>query len=206
MDEGLITIPRPPEGITPAGFWKEWLPKSLKDFFQVIRDNAGDLEAVLSVRVEGDGGCDWSVLVSRGEVELREGLIPGATVTLALSEKDFHDAVVGRRDALIPGTNPLEGELVPAEIAAAIQRTVSVLEKIKGSLLFVAAHPEDPFKCLLRFQGEFKDSPDSVVTIDQDYLQEMKVSGIGIVAAFMSGRIRVEGAMDLILNFAPLVM
>jgi putative sterol carrier protein len=206
MDEGLITIPRPPRGITPAGFWKEWLPDALKEFFQVIRDNAGDLEAVLSVRVEGEGGCDWSVLISGGEVELREGLIPEATVTLALSEKDFHDAVVGRRDALIPGTNPLEGELVPAEIAATIKRTVSVLEKIKGALLFVAAHPEDPFKCLLGFQGGFKDSPDSVVTIDQDYLQEMKVSGIGIVAAFMSGKIRVEGAMDLILNFAPLVM
>lgn len=205
MSGNMITIPRPAEGITPAGFFEEWLPGVLEDFFAVIRDNAGELAAVLSVRVTGEGGGEWSVVVADGKVEIAKCLRDDAFLSLSLNAKDFHDAVVGRRDVLIPGQGGLSGEMDPAVIGETIRNAVDLLGKIKGSMLFRAAHQDDPFECLLKFQGEWKDEPDSVVTIDQGYLKEMKMSGIGMVTAFMSGKIRVEGAMDLILNFAPLV-
>ncbi|HUT54251.1 MAG TPA: SCP2 sterol-binding domain-containing protein [bacterium] len=205
MTESSITIPRPPEGIRPAGFWEEWLPGVLKDFMEVIKENAGALDAILSVRVTGDGGGEWSVVVKDGEARIERGLRDDAFLALALSVKDFHDAVTGRRDDLIPGEGGLSGELDPARVGAAIRNAVATLGKIKGSLLFRASHPSDPFECLLKFKGEWKPEPDTVVKIDQGYLREMRLSGIGLVTAFMGGKIRISGAMDLVLNFMPLL-
>ncbi len=205
MSDQMITIPRPPEGITPAGFWEDWLPGVLMDFMAVIRENAGALDAVLSVKVTGDGGGEWSVVVKDGEARIERGLKDNAFVTLSLTAKDFHDAVTGRRDNLIPGQGGLSGELDPAQVGAAIRKAVATLGKLKGSLLFRASHPSDPFECLLKFRGEWKPEPDTVVRIDQEYLHEMRLSGIGLVTAFMGGKIHISGAMDMVLNFMPLL-
>lgn len=205
MDSQSITLPRPDEGITPTGFWNDWLPDVLKDFFEIIKANAGDLKMILSVRVTGDGGGDWSVIVAEGEVELKEGLIDDATLTLVLSAKDFHDAVVGKRDGLIPGQGGISDKMDPAEIGENIRKGVAILGKVNGSMLFIADHPENPFKCFLKFQGPLTDKPDTTVTIDQDYLIEMSKTGTNMVQAFMSGHIKIDGMMELIMSFMPLV-
>ena len=205
MTTGKIIIPRPGQGITPAAFWSEWLPPVLTEFAEVIKEHAGPLKAVLSVRVTGEGGGDWSVRVEGGEVEIVSGLLEEATVTLELSTQDFVDAVTGKNDELLPWESGLSGELDPREIGESIRRAAAMLEQIKGSMEFRAEDPEGSFVVLLKFQGKPKDKPDTVVAIDKSELREMKATGLSMVQAFMTGKIRVKGLMDLVLKFAPLV-
>ena len=82
---------------------------------------------------------------------------------------------------------------------------MEILSKVNGSLLFIADHKDDPFQCLLKFRGDFKDEPDTTVIISQDDLREMRQAGSGMVSAFMAGKIQINGMMELIMNFMPLL-
>ncbi|MFO8056010.1 MAG: SCP2 sterol-binding domain-containing protein [bacterium] len=202
-----ITIPRPEDGISPQEFFERWLPETLGEMDEVIQKNAGELEFVLCVRVEGEGGGDWSVLVEDGEVEVRPGLPDNGDLTLVLSRRDFEDAVTGRLDDLLPGMSWLQRGSEgadPARIAEDLRSGSALLQKLKGSLRFCADDKERPFRVLLKFGPEAGDEPDTVVTIDQEVLRQTARGETNLVQAFMSGKVKVEGAMDLIMQMAPL--
>jgi putative sterol carrier protein len=209
MSTQKISIPRPSEDITPSDFFEQWLPENITMMRDLIKDNAGELEVSLGVRVTGEGGGDWSVVIASGEVGIQQGLKDDATITLILSEKNFVEAVSAQFDDLLPGPDWLKkgaGDEEPAEIAAQIKNGVNMIKPIKGSLLFRADDQERPFEVLLKFQGELKDKPDTEITISQDNLRAIASGETSIINAFMSGEIKVDGTMNLIMNFAPLVM
>jgi hypothetical protein len=209
MNAQWISIPRPSDEITPGRFFEEWLPEQLKALHDLIKDNAGDLEVSLAFRVTGDGGGEWSVKVAAGEVEIMEGLKPDATITFVLSEDNFVEAVSAQRDDLLPGPHWLKkggGTEDPAEIGKQIRKGVNLIQSVKGTLLFCAENPEKPFEVLLKFQGELKDKPDTAISIKQNDLRKIAKGETSIVSAFMSGDIGIKGTMNLILQFAPLIM
>lgn len=209
MSDQKISIPRPPEDVTPSSFFGQWLPDNINFLKDVIEQNAGELEVSLGVRVTGDGGGDWSVVIADGQVEISEGLKAGTTVTLMLSYANFVEAVSAQRDDLLPGPSWLKygGEPeYPAEIGKQINEGMTLIKPISGTLRFTADDPKSPFVVLLKFQGAEKDEPDTSVSIDQEDLRAMGRGETDIAQAFMSGKVRIEGAMTLLMQFAPLVM
>ncbi len=203
-----VTIPRPEPGISPEGFFESWLPGTLEQMGDVIEKNAGDISFVLAVRVEGDGGGDWSVHISGTEVKVMSGLSENSDVTLVLSRPDFEDAVTGKLDNLLPGMGRLhpgtEGA-DPARIAEDIRSGTRVLKTFNGTLRFCADDPERPFNVLIKFGDKAGDDPDTAITIAQDVLREAGRGETNLVQAFMSGKVKVEGAMDLVMKMTPLV-
>jgi len=208
MNSAQVTIPRPPAGITPRRFFEDWLPPVLKEFMPVIQGNMGDLQLTCGFQVTGDQGGEWSVLIGQGEVKLVPGLDPAAALTLALSPADFVGAVVGERDDLLPGLPWLKkgGSGDPAQIGRQIRNGAGYLESMKGTLLFRALDPARPFQALLKFQGETKDEPDVTIFIEQEVLRRIARGESSILSAFMSGQIKISGAMHLLMSFASLVM
>ena len=203
-----VSIPRPPASVTPKNFFEDWLPATLAEMMKVIQENMGDLALTLGFRVTGADGGDWSVVIVKGGVSASPGIKPNAAVTLALSRENFFEAVIGERDDLLPGLPWLKkgGQGDPAEIGKQIRNGAKYLEAMKGTILFRAEDPARPFSCLLQFHGETKTDPDTTITIDQEVLREIGRGETTILNAFMSGHIKIGGAMHLILQFASLVM
>jgi len=208
MDVSQVSIPRPPAGITPRQFFEDWLPPILKEFMPVIQSNMGDLQLACGFQVAGEQSGEWSVKIGRGEVKLAPGLDPDAVLTLSLSTANFVEAVIGERDDLLPGLPWLKkgGWGDPVEIGRQIRNGAGYLGSMKGTLLFRAMDPSRPFQTLLKFQGETKDEPDVVISIDQEVLRRMARGESSILNAFMSGHIKISGAMHLLMSFASLVM
>ncbi len=203
-----VSIPRPEPGVSPKDFFEDWLPKTLEQMKEVIGKHVGELAFVLSVRVEGDNGGDWSVDIEEGEVEVRQGIHDKSDVTLALSEKDFTDAVTGRLDNLLPGLGWLElgsEGTAPSKIAEDLRNGTRLLKTFNGTLYFCADDAEAPFKVLIKFGSDAGDEPDTKVIIDQSVLRQVARGETNLVQAFMSGKVKVEGAMDLVMQMTPLL-
>jgi SCP-2 sterol transfer family len=206
MNTEKIVLPRPGNDIMPETFFKEWLPPVIQDFKEMIVENAGDEKGTLSVCVNGDNGGGWSVVLENGDVKIVDSLRDDATVTLTVNEQDFINSVTGKNDDLLPWQGGLSEEIDPSLIGSKLKEAINSLSDIKGALLFRAEDKESPFHVLVNFQGKYKTKPDSTVTIKQEDLRNMSLEGSNIMNMFMSGKIKVDGMMDMVLKFSPLFM
>ncbi len=209
MNDQAITMPRPPEDITPEAFFKQWLPSTLDSFRDLIREQAKDLTTpFLAVRVTGEQGGEWSVVLNQGEVEIKEGLDPGTAVTFVLPTQNFIEFVTGQRDEVMmqpPGGGMAGGaSLTPEEVNKQFRKNMEALRGIKGQMQFIADDPDRPFNVHIKFQGELKDQADAVLTVATEDLRQMSKGELSPPQAFMMGKVKVKGDMGLIMQLAPL--
>ncbi|HUT55858.1 MAG TPA: SCP2 sterol-binding domain-containing protein [bacterium] len=207
MSTGSFEMPKAPMDITPARFFGEWLPAQVEPFKPLIQAMAGDIAFTMAIKVTGDGGGEWTVKLAGGKLEVVPGLDPAALVTLALSEKNFVQAVTGQLDDLRMQPQGLpKGGLTPEIIKQQAQKNIEALTQIHGLMEFHAEDPQRPFMVGIKFAGPMKDQADCVIKMDQEDIRSMVKGETNPQAAFMSGKIRIEGDMGLLMQLAPLMM
>ncbi len=202
--EDKILIPRPGCDVTPEAFFDEWLPAALDEYGALIASHAGELAFKLTVVVDG---AAWTVTIADGEAGVESGEADDADLWLVLSEPCFVSAVCGRHDDLLPGPEWLkkDGEPAPPErIGAEVRKGAGLAWKINGTLGFTAPG-EEAFEAVVGLGKKPEGVPATRVTIDQEDLRRIAAGDLGMIMAFMSGKVKVTGAMDLILGLAPFV-
>ncbi len=207
MSTGSFDMPKAPMDITPERFFGQWLLGQVEPFQPLIQSMAGDIAFTMAIKVTGEGGGEWTVKLAGGKLEVAKGLDAAALVTLVLSAPNFVQAVTGQLDDLRMQPQGMGGGGVsPEVIKQQAQKNIEALTQIHGMLEFHAEDPQKPFVVGIKFGGPMKDQADCVIKMDQEDIRAMAKGETNPQAAFMSGKIRIEGDMGLLMQLTPLMM
>ncbi len=200
---GLPELPNAPSDITPEKFFGEWLHSQFDTFKPLVEQLAGDLSASLAVKVEGSG--EWTCSLSKDGLAVEKGLKEDALTTLILNEKDFLDAVTGKRKNLMQP--PAGATPSPEDIPGMLKTTIETLKEIEGMFQFrIEDKDAGDFVVTVKFAGPIKDEPDTIVSVDQEDVEAIAAGELNPQAAFMAGKLRIAGDMGLLMQMAPLMM
>ena len=202
---GLPEIPEAPKDITVKGFFMEWLPEQFKAFAEIVKQAGADISAGMSFRIAGDAGGDFTTAIDKGEFKVSEGLADDAIATLIMSDKNFIQVVTGERKmAMQP---PGGGVPSPEEIPERLQTTIDTLKGVEGMLAFkVTDEKEGDFEVKVKFAGAMKDEPDVSITVAKEDADAMASGELNPQAAFMGGKIQIDGDMGILMQMMPLMM
>jgi putative sterol carrier protein len=79
-----------------------------------IPEKAAGIEAVVSYRITGGGGGEWTVAIRDGTIGLSRGLADDPRVLVTARDCDYHDVTTGKIDgitAVMTGKLQLEGDM-----------------------------------------------------------------------------------------------
>lgn len=91
----------------------------VSDFFgamaeKVNKDKIAGMNATYQFNITGDNGGSWAVKVADGAVEVTEGTVEGANITLAIADADFIGLVTGKlngQTAFLTGKLKIQGDM-----------------------------------------------------------------------------------------------
>jgi hypothetical protein len=201
MAAGMMNLPLAPADITPEKFFTQWLPQQLQSLGSLIAALAGDVKAGIATRVIGAG--DWTAILEGGKIRIEAGLAPDALVTFILPEKNFIEAVTGQRQDMMG--KPPAGAGTPEQMAAQAKQNLQALREINGAIKFVVEDEKMPFEATVKFGGELQSDPDCTITVGLDTARSMAAGETNPQAAFMSGQIKIEGDMTMVMQLMPLM-
>lgn len=205
MGMGMMDLPKAPADITPAKFFNEWLPTQMEPFKDMIASLGGDVSAAMSVRIKGEGGGDWTALLQGGEVKISEGISDDALVTIIMEAGNFVEAVTGQMEDFMQPP-PGAGDMSPEQAAAKAKENLETLKGIHGTIKMALEDAEKPFWAMIKFQGEIKDEADVTVSMERATSLAIASGETNPQAAFMSGQVRIEGDMSILMQLMPLMM
>lgn len=198
---------RAPMDITPAKFFEEWLPTQVENSKELVETFAGDLSFIMSVRVTGERGGEWTVKLADGKPDFASGLDPEALVTFIVSEENFIQSVTGQLDDLKPPARDMpEIDTSPIAIQQHARKVLTALKEIRGSLRAELDDPNRALGATMKFGGEMKDLPDCTIKIKMDHVRAMASGELDPQAAFMTGKIRIEGDSSLLMHLFAVMM
>jgi long-chain acyl-CoA synthetase len=79
-----------------------------------LGEKAKGVEAVISYRITGGGGGDWTVTIRDGRMTLARGIAEAPRVYIVAQDRDYHDIATGKLDgvtALVTGKVKIEGDV-----------------------------------------------------------------------------------------------
>lgn len=210
MSDGLggIMDLRAPEGITPSAFFEEWLPAQVEAFGELLQMFAEGISFIVSVKVTGVGGGEWTTKLTNGKPEIVTGIDPQALATVTVSAENLVLAVTGQLDHLQPEKAPdlpADMDLSPEAIKQQATDLIESLKAIEGSLRFALVGAEPPLEVAVKFAGEMKDEPDCDVKIQLEDAQRIASGDLDPMGAFMSGKIGIEGDASVLLQLFALM-
>jgi hypothetical protein len=198
---------RAPVDITPARFFEEWLPSQVENSRELLQTFAGDLSFVISVKVTGERGGEWTVRLADRKTEFASGLDPEAVVTFIVSEENFIQSVTGQLDDLMPRARDTAATgTSPSAVQLRAQKVLAALKEIRGSLRAELDDPNRPLGVTIKFGGGMKDSPDCTIKIKMDHVRAVATGELDPQVAFMTGKIKIEGDSNLLMQLLAVVM
>ena len=204
----------PPEPIAPAQFLEEWYPAAFAA--AELPPGADQVDVRLGILLEGEGGGEWTLHIAQGELRVIPGSRADAAFTYVQHVEDWRGTLwegrggsIGEGTAQLfrPGSQPAAAE-GPGLSAAPSLAALSELEKLQGLLRMVVTGAEsgDWSVAMKLGPGEIPSEPTTTVTVSAEDAAAMASGELDPMAAFMSGRIRVEGDMTLMMQMQAIQM
>lgn len=203
--------PRSP--IAASMFLEEFLPDVAAEFLAGQRLPATDL--TLGVRLEGDGGGEWTLAVREGGLAVVAESRDAAAVTLVQSVEDWRGALWGGRGGVFGRTavRLLRGRTSEALRKAARQRpagfeALAQIERLTGRVTVVLGGDGGGDWCVsVHFgPGAIPGEPTATVRVAAADAAAMERGELDPLRAFMAGRIEVTGDMALVLQLQAIVL
>jgi hypothetical protein len=183
MAEDQVTLQQFFEQLLPTGFAA-----------QREAGNAVPQDFTMQYLVSGDGGGDWHVSIKDGAITAKQGK-DDAVLTFRLTAADFLDAINSRNGAaptlLLPASRPGRPD------------TSGRAKMLKGTVAQeLARDGGEPFKVEMSFNGA--EAPRAVVKMKLADFLAMQDGRLNGQEAFMTGKLRIEGDMALMMQVAAL--
>jgi putative sterol carrier protein len=205
MATGMMNLPKAPADITPAKFFGEWLPTQVEAFKDMIGSLGGETSAAMSFRITGQGGGDWSTLLAGGKVKVEKGLRDDALVTVVMNATNFVEAVTGQLEEVMQPPPGAAANLTPAQAAAKAKENMEAVKSIIGAVGFSIEDDKKPFAAMVKFAGPLKDAADVTVSMERQTAVAIAKGDTNPQAAFMSGQVKIEGDLSILMMLMPLM-
>lgn len=186
--------PAVPENVTPEQFFEQLLPMGFAA--QGAASEGTPREAKMAYKLTGDGGGEWTLKISGGQMTAEKGAAADANLTFTVSVDDWRDAVLARNGASL-------GLILPQPRPGRAEAGARALT-LKGTMaLELAREGQDPFKVEMCFNNTA--APRTVLKMKLAEYADMQAGKLNGQEAFMTGKIRVEGDMGLLMQVATMM-
>lgn len=184
--------PPVPENVTPEQFFEQLLPMGFAA--QLAEGGAVPQDFTLQYHVTGAGGGDWAVAFKDGKMTAHKAS-GEADLTFTISVDDWRDAVLGRDGAGLTLILPQRRPDRPDNSARAKQ--------LRGTLgLELAREGKEPFRVALAFNNA--QAPKVNIKMKLDEYMDMQTGKLNGQQAFMTGKLKFEGDLALLMQIAAL--
>jgi hypothetical protein len=202
----------PAQPVSPRELLEEWLPAAFAD--AGLPPGAEDLDVKLGIRLDGEGGGEWLFHLDHGRFSVARAPRDEAAFSYVQSVADWRGALWEGRGGAIgegaarffqPGAAaPAAGQLGGAPSPAALVE----LAKLSGLIRMVVAG-EGGASWSVAFKigpGALPALPTTTLTLSEADAAALGRGELDPMTAFMSGRMRVEGDITLMLQVQAVQM
>jgi putative sterol carrier protein len=184
--------PAPPSDVTPEQFFEQLMPMAF-----AAQAQSGQTQADITLKfvVNGDQGGTWVAKIVAGQMTTTKGDAP-ADVAVTVSEDHWRDAVLGRNGANI-------GLLLPQRRPDRPDNTVRV-KMLKGTIVQeLSRDGAEPFRVELSFGGAAQ--PRCTIKATLVEFLDMQTGKLNGQEAFMTGKLKFEGDLGLLMQISAVV-
>ena len=197
----------PPAGTPAQAFFEHFVPKAFAA--QELPADAKQLDVTLGVQLEGEGGGQWRLHLKDGGLRVERGPVEDAAFTVIQSVDDWRGALwegrggaFGRQSQALfqPGAGAGAGAIPPSALAQ--------LQMLRGMIKMVVTGDKGG-EWAVAFKlgpGPAPAKPTTTVSISADDAGALERGELDPMQAFMSGRIRVDGDMALLMQMQAIQM
>lgn len=170
---------------------------------QRVLEGMRAVQATLAVTVRGEGGGTFYLNVDGGRLTPGDAPAHPVALTLIQDRADYERLIRDAGDSALGFLGGLSG--LAGEMRLTKQR-LDVLAGVAGTLLFQVKGP-DGFSLLTAFGASpVKEPPDTVIRVDPEVYGELRAGRLDAQNAFMTGKIELEGDMQLAMQVALAAM
>lgn len=183
-----------PEDVSVQQFFGELLPKMFEEA-KAQEAQAGDFPFTMTIDVDGQ---KWGVKTGEGNMEVKEGGMDGALITLVISEADWRDSVTGKID--------MSGGMMDVQqMKDQAPQKLQVLQNLKGRMDLDIDKPDGgKFMCGVVFNGT--EVPQATMNMKLDDYLKLNSGELNGQVAFMQGLMKIQGDMGLMMQLSALMM
>lgn len=198
----------PPASTPPKEFFEVHVPRAFRA--AALPDEAREVEVVLGVRLEGEGGGEWCIQLGKGDLSVAPGSTEDASFTVIQSVADWRGALwEGRGGAFGKQSRALfepgagvggAGALGPSALAQ--------LQMLRGVIkMVVGGGPGGDWTVAFKLgPGPVPEQPTTTVNITAEDADALERGELDPMQAFMSGRIQIAGDMTLLMQMQAIQM
>ena len=196
----------PPAGTPAKEFFERFVPEAFAA--NPIPDDAKQVDVMLGVRLEGDGGGEWRFHLKQGELQVAPGATEDAAFTVIQSVVDWRGALwegrggaFGRLSQTIFQSGAGGGASGGAS-APSVLGTLNALQALRGVIKMVVMGDKggDWAVAVKLGPGPVPAQPTTTVSITADDAAALERGELDPMQAFMAGRIQVAGDISLLMQ------
>ena len=209
----------PPHPIPAREFFEDSLPALFARIDLDERERAVDLRVGVVLRnseADDDGG-EWTLQFSGGELTIRTERAPDCEITIVQSVADWRSALWEGRPRLIADAVASVAEAGPAALrpaddsaGASNPDALKGLSEIQGLMeAIIAGESEEGEDWRVGIQigpGPIPDSPQATIRLGAEQAEAMRRGELHPVEALITGQLRLEGDLGLILQLQAVAM
>ena len=198
----------PPAGTPAQTFFEHFVPKAFAA--QELPADAKQLDVILGVQLDGEGGGQWRLHLKDGGLRVERGAVEDAAFTVIQSVDDWRGALwegrggaFGRQSQALfqPGAGGAGAGAMPPSALAQLQMLRGVIKMV------VTGDQGGDWAVSFKLgPGAAPPQPTTTVSVSAEDAGALERGELDPMQAFMAGRIQVAGDMTLLMQMQAIQM
>jgi len=183
-------------------FFENELPARFREIKEKLTPEQKGVEVILAFQLSGEGGGEYEVEYSKGDLSIRKGISGKADMTYIQPWEYWWKGMQGEAGLLDPSMRAISQDFT--RLSPLLAKRV---KEIRGTIRFEIYEGEKIcWWVVIKFSPQAGDTPQTTVRLDEETARTLREGKLTHQQAFMAGKIRIEGDMNLALQVGSLSM